>query len=91
VIESPAFQVVARDTTGAGDVFHAAFIWGLIQRMSERRILQVANAAAAMSCRALGAQGDLPTREELECFLREAKPRAGRRPAKLAGAAGDGV
>ncbi len=77
VIGSPAFQVVARDTTGAGDVFHAAFIWGLLERMSAARILEVANAAAAMNCRALGAQGDLPTREELEGFLRDRRLRRG--------------
>jgi sugar/nucleoside kinase (ribokinase family) len=59
VIESPAFQVTARDTTGAGDVFHAAFIFGLLEGMSAARILRVANAAAAMNCRALGAQGAL--------------------------------
>lgn len=77
VIESPAFQVAARDTTGAGDVFHAAFIWGLLEGMSGTRILQVANAAAAMNCRAPGAQGGLPTREELEDFLQHAKPHPG--------------
>jgi len=70
MIESPAFQVAVRDTTGAGDVFHAAFIWGLLEGMSGVRILEVANAAAAMNCRALGAQGGLPSREELERFLR---------------------
>jgi sugar/nucleoside kinase (ribokinase family) len=77
VIESPAFQVAARDTTGAGDVFHAAFIWGLLQGMSGARILQAANAAAALNCRALGAQGCLPSREELEDFLRHGKPHRG--------------
>jgi sulfofructose kinase len=77
VIESPAFQVAARDTTGAGDVFHAAFIWGLLEGMSGARILQVANAAAAMSCRALGAQGGLPNREELEDFLQHGEPHPG--------------
>ena len=70
VIESPAFQVAARDTTGAGDVFHAAFIFGLLEGMSGARILRVANAAAAMNCRALGAQGSLPSREEIDDFLR---------------------
>ena len=76
VIESPAFQVAVRDTTGAGDVFHAAFIWGLLEGMSGTRILEVANAAAAMNCRALGAQGGLPSREELEDFLLGAQVRA---------------
>jgi sulfofructose kinase len=74
VIESPAFQVDTRDTTGAGDVFHAAFIRGLLDGMGEAEILCVANAAAGMSCRALGAQGGLPSREELEAFLQEGEP-----------------
>jgi sugar/nucleoside kinase (ribokinase family) len=77
VIESPAFQVAARDTTGAGDVFHAAFIWGLLEGLSEARILQAANAAAAMNCRALGAQGGLPSRAELEDFLQHGEPHPG--------------
>lgn len=74
VIESPAFQVDTRDTTGAGDVFHAAFIRGLLEGMGEAEILRVANAAAGMNCRALGAQGGLPSREELEAFLRDGEP-----------------
>jgi sulfofructose kinase len=74
VIESPAFQVDTRDTTGAGDVFHAAFIRGLLDGMGEAEILRVANAAAGMNCRALGAQGGLPSREELEAFLQEGEP-----------------
>ena len=77
MIESPAFQVDVRDTTGAGDVFHAAFIWGLLEGMNGARILQVANAAAAMNCRALGAQGGLPSREELEDFLQHGEPHPG--------------
>jgi sugar/nucleoside kinase (ribokinase family) len=74
VIESPAFQVAVRDTTGAGDVFHAAFVWGLLQGLDGAGILRVANAAAAMNCRALGAQGGLPSREDLEEFLRRGEP-----------------
>jgi sugar/nucleoside kinase (ribokinase family) len=77
VIESPAFQVAARDTTGAGDVFHAAFIWGLLEGMSGARILRAANAAAAMNCRAVGAQGGLPSREELEGFLQHGEAHPG--------------
>jgi sulfofructose kinase len=74
VIESPAFEVEARDTTGAGDVFHAAFIWGLLGGLDARAALRTANAAAAMSCRALGAQGGLPDREGLAAFLESHAP-----------------
>ncbi len=80
VIESPAFRVAVRDTTGAGDVFHAAFAWGLLEGLAVEPLLRAANAAAAMSCRAHGAQGGLPTRDELEAFLREHRPAAWRDP-----------
>jgi sugar/nucleoside kinase (ribokinase family) len=66
---SDAFAVEPRDTTGAGDVFHAAFAFGLLQGWGRRRVLRAANAAAALSCRAIGAQGGLPNRAELEAFL----------------------
>lgn len=68
-LRSEAFAVEPRDTTGAGDVFHAAFAFGLLQGWGRLRVLRVANAAAALSCRALGAQGGLPSRAELESFL----------------------
>lgn len=71
LVESPAFPVAVRDTTGAGDVFHAAFVWGLLEGLGAREILRAASAAAAMNCRALGAQGGLPSRAELLDFLRE--------------------
>jgi sulfofructose kinase len=68
-LASPSFRVEARDTTGAGDVFHAAFGWAVLEGLGPVAALRAANAAAAMSCRALGAQGGLPTRAELEAFL----------------------
>jgi sugar/nucleoside kinase (ribokinase family) len=73
-IESPAFRVEARDTTGAGDVFHAAFAWALLEGLAPERVLAAANAAAALNCCALGAQGGLPTREELLGFLASRQP-----------------
>jgi len=77
ILESPAFPVEALDTTGAGDVFHAAFAWALLQGWGGRRVLRAANAAAAMSCRALGAQGGLPDRQALEAFLEADATEAG--------------
>jgi sugar/nucleoside kinase (ribokinase family) len=75
---SPGFRVEARDTTGAGDVFHAAFAYGLLEGWGAARVLETANAAAAMSCRALGAQGGLPDRAALEAFLAAAANRGAR-------------
>jgi sugar/nucleoside kinase (ribokinase family) len=73
-IESPAYSVEAIDTTGAGDVFRGAFVWAVLQGWDVATVLDAANAAAAMSCRALGAQGGLPSREELEAFLKDNEP-----------------
>jgi sugar/nucleoside kinase (ribokinase family) len=64
-----------RDTTGAGDVVHGAFVVAVLEGCGAVRALRLANAAAAMNCRALGAQGGLPTRAELDAFLRSAKTR----------------
>ena len=74
LVRSPAFRVAPRDTTGAGDVFHAAFVWGLLEGLDVEPLLRAANAAAALSARGLGAQGGLPTRNELEAFLRDERP-----------------
>ena len=70
----PAFAVDARDTTGAGDVFHAAFCVGLLDGLDAVALLRFANAAAALACRSFGAQGGLPSRDEIRKFLEEARP-----------------
>ncbi len=66
----PGFQIQAVDTTGAGDAFHGAFIYGWLQGWPIRRTATFANAVAAMNCRALGGRGALPTLGEVEAFLR---------------------
>jgi sulfofructose kinase len=65
LIHVPAFKVPARDTTGAGDVFHAGFIYGLIAGWPMNRQLEFACAAAALNCLAIGARGVRPV-EEIE-------------------------
>ena len=56
---SPAFVVNCKDTTGAGDVFHGAFCYAMIERYSIDEALEFANAMAALNCKALGAQGGI--------------------------------
>jgi sugar/nucleoside kinase (ribokinase family) len=68
-LASPAFAVDAVDTTGAGDVFHGAFAWGLLQGLDVAALLRAANAAAALACTGRGAQGALPDAAQLEAFL----------------------
>jgi sugar/nucleoside kinase (ribokinase family) len=70
-IESPAFDVPSRcaDTTGAGDAFHAGFLYGVLRGEEVGTCLLLANAVAALNCRKIGARGGLPTLSELETFL----------------------
>jgi len=63
---SPGFVVETVDTTGAGDVFHGAFIYGLLAGWPIERILEFANAMAALNCTMLGARGGIKTQAEAE-------------------------
>ena len=70
-IESPACEVPGgcRDTTGAGDAFHAGFIYGMLRDEDLESCMELGNAVAALKCRALGARAALPTTDELKEFL----------------------
>lgn len=73
-IESKAYCVPngCRDTTGAGDAFHGGFLYGLLHGLEVETALRIANATAALKCRSLGARTSLPSRAELDEFLRVA-------------------
>jgi sugar/nucleoside kinase (ribokinase family) len=60
----PAYPVAAVDTTGAGDVFHGAFLAAIARGWDLRRSLLVASAAAALKCRKLGGRAGIPTLNE---------------------------
>jgi sulfofructose kinase len=66
---APAFQVSPKDTTGAGDIFHAGFIFGLLQGWGLPRQLDFACAAAALNCSALGARGGIQPIENIETLM----------------------
>jgi sugar/nucleoside kinase (ribokinase family) len=70
-IGSEAFEVPGgcRDTTGAGDAFHAGFIYGMLRDADLESCLKLGNAVAALKCRALGARTALPTARELDDFI----------------------
>ena len=65
----PAFPVEAVDTTGAGDAFHGAFIYGLLQHWPVSDIIRYASAAAALNCRQLGGRSGLPNLSATEDFI----------------------
>ena len=67
------FKVNVVDTTGAGDVFHGGFIYGLLQNWEVMEILRFANAGAALKCRDIGGRKGIPSLEEVQRFLSQQK------------------
>jgi sulfofructose kinase len=62
-IHQPAFAVEVVDTTGAGDVFHGAYLYATLQAWPPGRRLAFAAAAAALKCQKLGGRAGIPTAE----------------------------
>ncbi len=73
-IEEKGFKVDAVDTTGAGDVFHGAFLYAVLREWDIRRCCIFANAVAAMKCRALGGRAGIPGLAEALELLGEQAP-----------------
>jgi len=67
---TPAFPVDVVDTTGAGDVFHGAYIVGLIHGWSLRQVAQFSAAVASIKCTRLGGRLGIPNMEQTLAFLR---------------------
>ena len=65
-----AYRVETVDTTGAGDIFHAGFIYALLQGWPLRRQLDFACAAAALNCTAVGARGGIRPLGEIDALMR---------------------
>jgi sugar/nucleoside kinase (ribokinase family) len=63
------FKVRAVDTTGAGDVFHGGFIYGLLQNWEVEEMLRFANAVAALKCLDLGGRRGIPTLEKAQQLM----------------------
>jgi sulfofructose kinase len=68
---APAYRVNTVDTTGAGDIFHGAFICGLLQGWPLGRSLEFSCAAAALNCTAVGARAGIQPVEVIERLRRE--------------------
>ena len=69
-VRVPGFRVDVVDTTGAGDVFHGGFLYGLLRNWEIEEILRFANAAAGLKCRGLGGRPAIPTLDEIERLIR---------------------
>jgi ribokinase len=69
VFQTPAFKVDVVDTTGAGDVFHGGYIYGLLQKWDIKEVVRFASAFAALKCRKLGGRAGIPDIKEVEALL----------------------
>ncbi|MCJ7497716.1 MAG: PfkB family carbohydrate kinase [candidate division Zixibacteria bacterium] len=69
----PGFKINVVDTTGAGDVFHGGFIFGLLRKWRMGNIIEFASACAALKCRKLGGREGIPTLKEVKNFLKRKK------------------
>ncbi len=70
LIEQPAYQVDdVVDTTGAGDVFHGGYIYGLLNGWHIKKTLEFASAFSALKCRSLSGRRGIPTLEETLKFM----------------------
>ena len=65
----PAFMVKAADTTGAGDVFHGAFLLCWLETENLEESVRFAQAASAIKCLKPGGRAGIPNRKQLEEFL----------------------
>lgn len=70
ILHMKAFIVKPVDTTAAGDVFNGAFAVALNEGKDVKEALKFANAAAAISITKKGAQSSIPSRHEVEEFLK---------------------
>ncbi len=68
---APAYRVDAVDTTGAGDIFHGAFVYSIVQGWPPPRALDFSCAAAGLNCTAVGARGGIAPLAEIERLMRE--------------------
>jgi sugar/nucleoside kinase (ribokinase family) len=78
----PAYRVNAVDTTGAGDIFHAAFVYAQLAGWELKEQLSFSCAAAALNCTAPGARGHIAGIEEIRRFMREGVAHAEAYPAR---------
>jgi ribokinase len=66
----PSFRVRAVDTTGAGDVFHGGYVYGLLKGWGIKKTVTFASAFAALKCLEVGGRSGIPTLARTLRFMR---------------------
>lgn len=67
----PSIKVKAIDSTGAGDIFHGAFVYGLTKNFDIEKNLKISNITGAMSVTKIGGRNSVFTKEEMKEFYYE--------------------
>ncbi len=62
----PSIKVKAVDSTGAGDIFHGAFVYGLAKHFELEKTIKYANLAGAISVTRIGGRYSVPSLTEME-------------------------
>ena len=73
IIKVDGLKVESLDTTGAGDIFHAAFTYGILKKLPLHDILKFSNIVAGLSTTRLGGKNSMFTLEEIKEQINEYK------------------
>lgn len=73
IVKVAGFRTTAIDTTGAGDTFNGAFAHKICEGADVKEAVQFANVAASLSVEKFGAQGGMPTIEQVEARVEESR------------------
>ncbi|MBC7333738.1 MAG: hypothetical protein H5T85_04660, partial [Actinobacteria bacterium] len=71
VIYVDCFKVNVVDTTGAGDVYHGAFLFGILKGWDVRDIMVFSSAVSALKCQSYGGRAGIPDYKTTINFLKE--------------------
>lgn len=71
ILHCPAFKIDPADTTGAGDVFHAAFGVRYLETQDLMECMRFASAVSAIKCLKLGGRAGIPSRKDVDEFLKK--------------------
>lgn len=66
-----ALKVKAIDSTGAGDIFHGAFIYGISKKYDLNLSLTIATVAGGISVTKIGGRNSIPTKEEMRKYIHD--------------------
>jgi ribokinase len=66
-----AYSVDVMDTTGAGDVYHGAYIYGLLHGWNMPECMRFASAVSALKCTQIGGRKGIPRLEQVNAFIEQ--------------------